>query len=257
MNCPFWNPRKVIAFWVQSNKACYPTNLHHTTDCAVTCNTSSFFKEMANKLVLQVTLQSVVIVTQNEGETSFLAMLGLQLMLQVIDYLKMISETKYLSLTQMIVLSLATQAHFSRRWQTSLCCKWHHNPLSLSPKMKVKQTCSKAWSAIDASSNWLLEDNIGNQISLPHTNDCAITCNTSLFFKELTKKLVLQATPRPLLVIISQQKGEMSLWRSRLVCKGCFKSAFWKPHSLAQRIVLSLATQACLPSPWQTRLSWR
>jgi hypothetical protein len=69
---------------------------------------------MANKLVLQVTLQSVVIVTQNEGETSFLAMLGLQLMLQVIDYLKMISETKYLSLTQMIVLSLATQACFSR-----------------------------------------------------------------------------------------------------------------------------------------------
>jgi hypothetical protein len=38
-------------------------------------------------------------------------------MLQAIDYLKMILETKYLSLTQMIVLSLATQAHFSRRWQ--------------------------------------------------------------------------------------------------------------------------------------------
>lgn len=153
MNCPFWNPRKVIAFWVQSNKACYPTNLHHTTDCAVTCNTSSFFKEMANKLVLQVTLQSVVIVTQNEGETSFLAMLGLQLMLQVIDYLKMISETKYLSLTQMIVLSLATQACFSRSWQRSLCCKQHHDPsLSSSPNKKVKWACGEAdWSVRDAS----------------------------------------------------------------------------------------------------------
>ncbi len=210
MNCPFWNPRKVIAFWVQSNKACHPTNLHHTTDCAITCNTSSFFQEDGKRACVASDTTIRCHCCPKWRWNKLVARLGLQLMVQTIDYLKMISAIEYLSLAQVIVLSLATQAYFSRKWQTSLCCKWHHNPLSLSPKMKAKQACSKAWSAIDASSNWLVEDDIGNQISLPQTNDCAITCNTSLFLKELTKKLVLQATPQPF-VIISQHKGEMSL----------------------------------------------
>jgi hypothetical protein len=64
----------------------------------------------------------------------------------------MILETKYLSLTQMIVLSLATQACFSSSWQRSLCCKQHHNPLSSSPNTKVKWACGEAdWSVRDAS----------------------------------------------------------------------------------------------------------
>jgi len=130
MNCPFWNPRKVISIWVQSNKSCHPTNLHHTTDCAITCNTSSFFQEDDKRACVASDTTIRCHCHPKWRQNKLVARLGLQLMLQAIDYLKMILETKYLSLTQMIVLSLATQACFSRSWQRNLCCKRHHNPLS-------------------------------------------------------------------------------------------------------------------------------